>query len=432
MSSTNIQSTALNPATVPFTPPVQRTSCCGRITTLPIIGHIVRAIIWLAKKIFPCCFSQVRPLSSADSTSQNNPKGKLSIPGPTSTATQIQTPIVPPAIPSTTKKQDTIPPTIPNTIAPIVQIQNPPSVSSKTNKTIDIKRIHKLPGVLSAMILQDVNCRDLRAFNVAVSSKARNPTLDQAQKALKQQENTLQQLLQGIVDESRWGQASGFEYSDEPWKNIAVEDMIWLVRVHLLACYLPRCLPQVSAIAANNPYSKCLALLKQRKEIDTHLASIREIDCDKDFPEAIYLLVNLEKITMTNLGSNRAPDLSRFSKLKYVNFAGNKLTTSPDVTKNPLLEYLNLGCNFLTRPPDLSQNPNLISLDLMCNEVTTVDVTNNPKLTRLQMFDCKLTAIPDLSKNSQLTACTLTNNPLSPDEKLKFEALQIGRRGFFV
>lgn len=41
------------------TPPSEKpASCCGKITSVPVIGHIIRAIIWLFKTLFPCCFSK--------------------------------------------------------------------------------------------------------------------------------------------------------------------------------------------------------------------------------------------------------------------------------------------------------------------------------------------------------------------------------------
>lgn len=43
------------------TPPAKSTSCCRDIKAIPVIGHIIRAIIWIFKNIFPCCFKAKGP-----------------------------------------------------------------------------------------------------------------------------------------------------------------------------------------------------------------------------------------------------------------------------------------------------------------------------------------------------------------------------------
>lgn len=60
-SNTHIQNVALGAFLKPTSP---SPSCWDKIKKVPVIGHIIRAIIWLFKTIFPCCFSKPHHMES--------------------------------------------------------------------------------------------------------------------------------------------------------------------------------------------------------------------------------------------------------------------------------------------------------------------------------------------------------------------------------
>lgn len=98
----------------------KRNTCCQRFQKLLCIGHIIRAIIWLFKKIFPCCFPSVRTSSVPHVTYGTLPK-------------------------------------IVKDVKPIIPF--------------DLDRILKLPQELRISILESLSEKDLRAIRTALACK---------------------------------------------------------------------------------------------------------------------------------------------------------------------------------------------------------------------------------------------------------------------
>jgi Leucine-rich repeat (LRR) protein len=113
------------------------------------------------------------------------------------------------------------------------------------------------------------------------------------------------------------------------------------------------------------------------------------------------LSIDVEKIDISKKGLTFLPDLSRFTKLKYLNCSYNKLLTLPPL--NDSLIEIQCCYNKLTSLPFL--NNSLKYLYSTNNQLTSLPPLNN-SLESIYCFNNKLTLLPPLNVSLQILFCS--------------------------
>lgn len=336
------------------------------------------------------------------------------------------------------------------------------SVVSPTKKqNALIERLIPQPAEVRQLILKGLSIEELISLEIALASSH----LAVWNKLAVFVKNVRDQIILDnlLLDHPTWvNQISA-------WKDISVEDKIWLIRLYELY-RLNTTIPQIDNlypkfdsssdtssllkrftfnISENDklgfaqysyrlsqiPTERTPELLKQKNEINEMLNTYptlcvplgTQLDSNK-LPDAIYLLKNLKRLCIHNRDKLEClPNLKAFKRLEELQIDNTPLSSPPNTSHNEQLKSIVLkGCN-LTHAPNVRNNPNLQKLILDDNNLKEApDISNNPALEGLAIRNNMLTTPPNLKKNPNLKTVNLRNNKLieSPDtsnnEKLEY------------
>lgn len=127
------------------------------------------------------------------------------------------------------------------------------------------------------------------------------------------------------------------------------------------------------------------------------------------FPDLSRL--NLEELSVANLGLWEMPDLSNHKDLRVLSVENNELTDLGDLSGFPLLESLNCWGNPLSTLPDLSALTSLRYLHACCCEFTQLpDLSHLKELRHLYVYNNQLTEIPSLAGLNALERVLVADN----------------------
>lgn len=214
-------------------------------------------------------------------------------------------------------------------------------------------QILKMPRELMKNFVENLSTRDLRSMEIAIGKVK----IDGEHKGqLKLLESIINKAISKSILDGILADHPTWKSQVDTWKDISIEDKIWLLRVcelHLIGVNLP----QVKAVYTQD-LKNILEILKpqQKEEIEKTLSGIRELSPHprrghpswNKCPDAICLLVNLERL--------------------YLN--QSKITVPPDVSRN--VDLLTLNASGIKKPFDLSHNIKLQFLGMLGCELDTV------------------------------------------------------------
>lgn len=204
----------------------------------------------------------------------------------------------------------------------------------------------------------------------------------------------------------------------EQWTT-SDENKIWLVNLYELFHLSPKCVPKIASLNTHVPSDQSLDLLEHSNIILTQqtLDAIEEISISgqkiNKCPEAISLLTNLKKLTLSKNELSIPPDVSKNSQLTMLMITDNPMTAPPDVRFNSKLESLHLSNTKITQAPEVSCNEQLKELILSGNPIgNPPNVSDNAELKTLVITNCNLIKAPDVKNNPKLECLILNKNNL--------------------
>lgn len=223
----------------------KKTSFCDRIKEIPVIGHVILAIIWLFKKIFPCCFASDKPAPITQRVkypikTESTPVS-VSIPKETPA---LNSSIVNPPAPSLSQPVSTKP-----QIAPIVPVKIVP---------VDLGKVLEQPNPLKKLLLYNLSNKDLKALDIAIKSdKSANATQDpnrinllKIAKEIPPKRDIEKALYQQLHFQREWKSVY------DAW-NVSLEDKAWLLELHKWHYWWGnRNITEIAALYPNEPDQK--------------------------------------------------------------------------------------------------------------------------------------------------------------------------------
>jgi hypothetical protein len=108
----------------------------------------------------------------------------------------------------------------------------------------------------------------------------------------------------------------------------------------------------------------------------------------------LFCLKNIEKLNLSESLSDKKTDLNNFSKLKWLELAGNEIDELDSLAENKNLEYLGLAGNHLSNLSFLRLFPSLQELNLTNNGISCLKTL--PKLDNLQSLTLDANPLSDL------------------------------------
>ena len=154
---------------------------------------------------------------------------------------------------------------------------------------------------------------------------------------------------------------------------------------------------------------------------------LNEVDIDKNGA------LSAQEITIPNSFDHSWPDeedgkitslkgIEYFPEITYLNVSGNELETL-DLSKNTKLQFLNVSSNKLTSV-NIDGCKNLTSIDVNSNQLETLDVTSATELEDLICTENKLTSL-NISKNQKLRVLYAEKNALTSLDLSNNQNLQV-------